>query len=142
MTNKKTPPAPMPAPTGQHDPYKMRSLEWLLELFDGGTFLNQIMEGHRQLQLDLLAHNLEHGPKGCGGSMTIKIDYAVGNGGDVGMGARVTFKSPEKPKSSAAAFINDDGELTLYSPMMARMTQPVRDVHSYDPETGEVRDID
>jgi len=120
----------------------MRSLEWLLELFDGGTFLQQIMDGHRQLQMDLLDHSQEHGPKGCAGSMTIKIDYAMGNGGDVGMGARVTFKAPEKPKSSAAAFINDDGELTLYSPMMARMSRPVRDVDSYDPETGEIRDLD
>ena len=78
----------------------------------------------------------------CAGSMSITIDYAVGNSGDVGMGAKVEFKPPKKPKSSAAAFINDAGELTLYSPMMARMHQPVRDVSDYDPETGEVRDVD
>lgn len=73
--------------------------------------------------------------------MTLQISYAVGNAGDVGMGATVTFKAPKKPPSSAAAYINDAGELTLYSPMMARMQRPVRDASNFDPETGEVRDV-
>jgi hypothetical protein len=60
----------------------------------------------------------------------------------VSMGASVSFKSPQKPASSAAAYLNDNGELTLYSPFMARMHQPIRDVSDHDPETGEVRDID
>jgi hypothetical protein len=74
--------------------------------------------------------------------MTISVSYALGKSGDVAMGARVEFKSPKKPPSSAAAFINDDGELTLYSPFMARMHRPLRDVEDIDPETGEVRDPD
>lgn len=128
-----------PAP---HDPYKMRTLEQILALFDGGDFLAEVMEGHKKLQIDLLDHNENHGPKGCQGSMTLQVSYALGKSGDVAMSANVTFKAPKKPPSSAAAFINDDGELTLYSPFMARMHQPVRDVTDFDPETGEVRDVD
>jgi len=125
-----------------HDPYRLRTLEQILSLFDGGDFLAKVLSGHRELQLDLLEHQAEHGSKGCNGSMTLQVNYALGKSGDVAMGATVTFKPPKKPPSSAAAFINDDGELTLYSPFMARMHQPVRDVndHDFDPETGEVRD--
>ncbi|KMK63800.1 hypothetical protein [Puniceibacterium sp. IMCC21224] len=125
-----------------HDPYRMRTLEQILALFDGGDFLAEVMAGHKQLQHDLLDHNEEHGPKGCQGSMTIQINYALGKSGDVGMGATATFKAPKKPPSSAAAYINEDGELTLYNPFMARMHQPVRDATDYDPETGEIRDVD
>lgn len=140
MAKKSDPPPP--APRAAHDPYKMRSFEWLLTLFDGGTFLGEVMEGHRQMMQDLLEHQREHGSKGCDGTMTLKIKYAVGNGGDVGMGAQVEFKPPKKPPSSAAAFINDAGELTLYSPMMAQMRPGPQDVtDAYDPETGEVRDV-
>lgn len=133
------------APDQPRDPYKMRTLEQILALFDGGDFLPEVMDGHRQLQLDLLAHRDEHGTKGCSGSMTLEISYALGKSGDVAMGAAVKFKPPKKPASSAAAFINDDGELTLYSPFLARMHEPVRDVKAatdFDPETGEVRDPD
>lgn len=125
-----------------HDPYKMRSLEQIFMLFDGGDFLVEVMSGHQTLMQDLLEHNVQHGSKGCQGTMTLTINYAVGNAGDVGMGAVATFKAPKKPPSSASAFINDAGELTLYSPMMARMHGGVRDATPHDPETGEVRDID
>ncbi|XAT57872.1 hypothetical protein GN241_11170 [Rhodobacteraceae bacterium IMCC1335] len=125
-----------------HDPYKMRTIEQILALFDGGDFLIEVLEGHKTLQLDLLEHKAEHGTKGCNGSMTLQVNYALGKSGDVAMGASVSFKAPKKPASSAAAFINDDGELTLYSPFMAKMHQPVRDVSDHDPETGEVRDVD
>ncbi|PCJ75551.1 MAG: hypothetical protein COA53_06555 [Rhodobacteraceae bacterium] len=124
-----------------HDPYKMRTLEQILALFDGGDFLAEVLSGHKQLQLDLLDHKAEHGTKGCQGTMTLQVSYALGKSGDVAMGATVTFKPPKKPPSSAAAYINDAGELTLYSPFMARMHQPVRDA-AFDPETGEIRDAD
>jgi len=126
----------------KNDPYRMRTLEQILSLFDGGDFLRQVMKDHRQLQVDLLDHKGEHGAKGCSGSMTITVSYALGNSGDVAMGATATFKGPKKPPSSAAAFINDQGELTLYSPMMRQMHEPVRDVADFDPDTGEVRDAD
>ena len=141
MADKKSPPTEVMAPE-PNDPYRMRTLEQILILFDGGDFLAEVMQGHKELMQDLLDHNAEHGSKGCQGKMQLEISYAVGNAGDVGMGATVTFKPPKKPASSAAACINDAGELTLYSPMMARMHQPVRDVATdYDPETGEVRDV-
>lgn len=121
------------------DPYRMRTLEQILSLFDGGDFLEKLMEGHRQLQTDLLDHHADHGGK-AKGSMTIGVSYNLGKSGDVGMTATVAFKAPQKPASSAAAFINDNGELTLYSPFMARMQPGIRDVTDHDPETGEVRD--
>lgn len=125
-----------------HDPYRMRSIEQILSLFDGGEFLAELLEGHRELQHDLLEHRAMHGAKDCKGSMTIKVEYALGKSGDVAMGAKVEFKAPKKPAANAAAYINDDGELTLYSPLLTRMQQPVRDVPNHDPETGEIRDID
>ncbi|SLN36869.1 hypothetical protein AQS8620_01325 [Aquimixticola soesokkakensis] len=140
MTQRKTP--TQVAKVEPHDPYKMRTIEQILALFDSGDFLAQVLEGHKQLQLDLLEHKAEHGTKGCQGSMTLQVSYALGKSGDVAMGATVSFKAPKKPPSSAAAFINDNGELTLYSPFMARMHQPIRDVEDFDPETGEIRDID
>ena len=126
-----------------HDPYRLRTLEQILSLFDGGDFLVDLLESHRKLQQDLLDHKETHGPKGCKGSMTITIQYELGKSGDVAMGATSAFKGPKRPESSAAAFINDAGELTLYSPFMARMHQPVRDIcDSYDPDTGEIRDVE
>lgn len=139
MTQSKTPTDI--AKVEPHDPYKMRSLEQIIALFNGGAFLTEVMDGHKNLMLDLLDHNAEHGSKGCKGSMTIKLDFAAGNAGDLGMGASVEFKAPKKPPSSASAYINDAGELTLYSPMMAQMKGGVRDATPHDPETGEVRDI-
>lgn len=140
MAQKKAPPPQTEAEP--HDPYKMRSIEQILSLFDGGDFLAEVLEGHKQLQRALLDHALEHGNKGCKGSMTLQVNYALGKSGDVAMGATATFTPPKKPPSTAAAFINDDGELTLYSPLMARMQKPVRDVSDHDPETGEVRDVE
>ncbi len=138
MPNKK-PPAQINPPEPA-DPYKMRTLEQILSLFDGGEFIENLMSDHRKLQTDLLEHHAEHGSK-AKGTMTIQVTYNLGRSGDVGMGATATFKSPQKPASSAAAFINDNGELTLYSPMMTRMHGGVRDATHYDPETGEIRDI-
>tara|TARA_Y100001951_G_C11220541_1_gene228475 strand:- start:209 stop:637 length:429 start_codon:yes stop_codon:yes gene_type:complete len=142
MTKRKEPTAAPVEDT--HDPYKMRTLEQILMLFDGGDFMGEVMTGHQKLMHELLEHSAEHGTKGCSGTMTLQLSYAVGNSGDVGMGATVTFKAPKKPPSSAGAYINDAGELTLYSPMMKRMHQPVRDVddYNYDPTTGEIRDIE
>ena len=138
MTKKKPPEAQVPE---QHDPYKLRSLEQILNLFDGGEFLTEVLDRHEKLQIELLEHAAEHGSKGCDGTMTIKISYALGKSGDVAMAAKAEFKGPKKPASTASAYINDKGELTLYSPFLARMHQPVRDVTPHDPETGEVRDV-
>lgn len=143
MMTEPTPPTPIaPRKKPQRDPFAIRTLEQLVALFDGGDFLEQMMIDHRQLQRDLIDHLAAHGSKGCSGSMTLTINYAPGRMGDLAMAATVAFKAPKKPPSSAAAFIDDDGNLTLYSPFMARMQSP-RDVTetSHDPETGEIRDI-
>ena len=132
-----------PTEAARQDPYdkfKMRTIEQILTLFDGGDFLKEVMEGHQQLMIGLLDHSEQHGSKGCQGSMTLKISYALGKSGDVAMGAKSTFEAPKKPPASTAAFVNDKGELMLYSPFMARMHQPVKDVTDHDPETGEIRD--
>ncbi len=139
-TNLKPIASPAVTKPDPHDPYKMRSIEQILSLFDGGAFLADLLEGHRDLQHALLDYRDEHSAKGCKGSMNLKIDYALGKSGDVVMEAHVEFKAPKKPVSSAAAYINQDGELTLYSPMLTRMQHGVRDVEDHDPETGEIRD--
>lgn len=128
-------------PPQRHDPYRLRGIEQILSLFDGGEFLQKVLDGHKQLQIDLIEHKAEHGTKGCQGTMTLQVSYALGKSGDVAMGATVTFKPPKKPPSSAAAFIDEEtGELTLYSPLMARMHTPPKDVTEFDPVTGEIRD--
>lgn len=130
----------IPAP---HDPYRIRTLEQLFSLFDGGGFISEVLDKHRDLQKELVDFRGEHGTKNCGGSMTLRIDYAMGKSGDVQMGAKAEFKGPKKPPATATAFVGDDGEITLFSPLLARMQRPVRDVSgsNYDPETGEIRDL-
>lgn len=143
MAQEIPPAAPRQARRPRHDPFSIRSFEQLLALFDGGAFLEQMMADHRQLQRDLMEYLAEHGPKGCTGTMTLTISYAPGRTGDVGMTARAEFKAPRKPPASAAAYLDDDGNMTLFSPLMSRMQAPrdVTDVADHDPETGEIRDL-
>lgn len=133
-----------PAPIVQsdaHDPFAIRTIEHLFSLFDGGDFLAEVLDGHRKLQIDMLEHKELHGTKGCKGSMTITINYALGKQGDVDMGATCNFSPPKAPPASASAFIDEKGQMTLYSPMMKQMHSGIRDVTPHDPETGEVRDV-
>jgi hypothetical protein len=141
MMTQKKPPKTVPT-ADPEDPFKMRGIEQILTLFDGGSFLQSMMQQHAELLQEMAAHAETYGPKGCEGEMILRVKYASGNGGDVSMGARVEFKPPKKPASSAAAYINEAGELSLYSPMMARMQRPVRDATDYDPDTGEIRNPD
>lgn len=124
----------------EHDPYQIRSIEHLLSLFDRGEFLTNVMSGHADLQRQMIDHRDAHGAKGCKGSMTLQISYDLGTAGDLGMSASVSFTAPKKPSASAGAYLDENGDMTLFSPMMKRMHQPVRDVTDHDPETGEVRD--
>lgn len=121
-----------------HDPFRIRGIEQLLTLFNGGAFIEDLMARHAELMVDLRAHLEAHGTKGCEGSLILRIDYAPGKSGDVAMGARFEVKGPKAPAASAAAYVDEDGRLTLFSPLMARMSNPVRDVN-YDPATGEIR---
>lgn len=140
MTKPRTPP---PAISDAADPYRIRTLEQLFMLFDGGEFVAEVLEKHEEMQRDMLAYRDTHGSKGCTASMVLRIDYALNKTGDVNMGAKAEFKSPKKPPASASAYVGEDGQLTLYSPLLRRMTQPVRDVTrgGFDPETGEIRDL-
>lgn len=61
MTKMK-PPATINDPD-PHDPFKMRTLEQILTLFDGGSFLAEVMKGHTGLMQDLLDHNADTGPR-------------------------------------------------------------------------------
>ena len=125
----------------EHDPFAIRGFEQLLTLFDGGDFLAQFMTDHRDLLQQMQDHNEEFGHKGAKGSFSLNVSYEMGGAGDVGMRAQADFKGPKKPASQAAAYVDGQGQMTLYSPMMKRMHNGVRDVTPHDPETGEVRDV-
>lgn len=137
MTQRKP---PSQAATEDRDPFAIRTIEQLLTLFDGGTFLPRMMQEHRDLMQQMQDHNDEY-HKGAKGSFTLSVSYELGGSGDLGMRAQVDFKGPKKPASAAAAYVDQQGQLTLYSPLMKRMHIGVRDVSNFDPETGEIRDV-
>ncbi|MCG7625568.1 hypothetical protein [Epibacterium sp. Ofav1-8] len=130
-----------PAEVTNNDPYSIRSIEQLFSLFDGGEFLSTFMSDHRDLLVELQDHNDQYGHKGAKGSFSISVAYELGGAGDLGMKISADFKGPKKPASNAAAYVDGQGQMTLYSPMMKRMHGGVRDVTPHDPETGEVRDV-
>ncbi|WP_416368602.1 hypothetical protein [Tritonibacter mobilis] len=134
-------PTPTPAEVTDHDPFSIRSVEQLFSLFDGGEFLASFMSDHRDLLVDMQDHNDQYGHKGAKGSFSISVAYELGGAGDLGMKISADFKGPKKPASNAAAYVDGQGQMTLYSPMMKRMHGGVRDVTPHDPETGEVRDV-
>lgn len=136
--------AQKPTPETQverHDPYTIRTIEQLLSLFDNGEFLTTFLEDHRDLLNQMQDHNDQFGHKGAKGSFSISVAYELGGAGDLVMNAQADFKGPKKPSSKAAAYVDGQGEMTLFSPMMRRMHSGVRDVTPHDPETGEVRDV-
>lgn len=137
---KKIPPAD-DTQIDERDPFAIRGIEQLLTLFDGGEFLTQFIADHRDLLQQMQDHNEEYGQKGAKGSFALNVSYELGGAGDLGMSAEASFKGPKKPASKAAAYVDGQGHLTLYSPMMKRMHSGVRDVVPHDPETGEVRDV-
>ncbi|ETX26619.1 hypothetical protein [Roseivivax isoporae] len=111
------------------DEFDIRSVDQLFALLDQGDFLAEIMDGNRDLQRVLLDHRAAFGGKPKG-RMTITIDYELTKTGDVSIGGIVEFKRPKAPKASGVAYVNDQGDLSLYSPMMKRMK--VRDVTEGD----------
>lgn len=128
-------------PAIEHDPFAIRGVEQLLTLFDGGDFLAQFLTDHHDLLQQMQDHNEEFGHKGAKGSFTLNVTYELGGAGDLGMKAQADFKGPKKPASQAAAYVDNQGQMTLYSPMMRRMHSGIRDATPHDPETGEVRDV-
>jgi hypothetical protein len=139
MTKRKPPEDT--AQIAQRDPYAIHGIEQLMTLFAGGEFLANFMADHRDLLQQMQDHNEEYGHKGAKGSFSLNVSYELGGAGDLAMRAQADFKGPKKPASQAAAYVDEDGQLTLFSPMMKRMHSGVRDVTPHDPETGEVRDV-
>lgn len=140
MAKRTTGPTDEAKDTAQaHDPYAIRTVEQLLSLPDNGDFLARILDESRNLRLDLVNFYERYGSKGCEGGITIKLKFAVGGTGDTGIAATLDISPPKPPAAKAAAYTDEDGNLTLHSPMMAKMHRPVREV--VDRESGEVRDI-
>ncbi|MEP5730305.1 MAG: hypothetical protein ABJL67_13165, partial [Sulfitobacter sp.] len=71
-----------PALPEAHDPYRMRSLEQILSLFDGGQFIADFMSEHAELMQKMLEHAENH-RKGAKGSMSITVNYALNASGDL-----------------------------------------------------------
>lgn len=139
MANIKSPPEPRPQ---ERDPFAIHSVEALFTLFENGEFLKRFMKEHRDLLTAMQDHSEDFGHKGAKGGFTITVGYAMAGSGDLGMTAQAQFKLPKTPASGATAFVDGQGNLTLYSPMMKRMHGGVRDITDHDPDTGEVRDTD
>lgn len=138
MMTEKTPLSQAAMPV-QHDPYRMRSLEQILSLLNQGEFLKELMKEHTDLQTQLLEHLDTFGAKGCTGSMTITVNYELQSSGDIAMTGTSNFKGPKRPASRGGGYLDADGNITLMSPMLTRMHQPIRDA---DDHPADVRDID
>lgn len=137
MTAKKH---PQNNPAEAYDPYAIRDFAQLMQLPDGGDFLKQFQTDHNELMGQLRDHVDEFGIA-ARGSFQINFSYALGTGSDLAIEAKASFTPPKKPSSKGAAYLGNQGEMTLYSPMMKKMHAGVRDVTPHDPDTGEVRDI-
>lgn len=125
----------------ERDPYAIHGFEQMLTLFDGGDFIKEFKGDHRKLLQKMQDHIEDFGQKSAKGSFTLTVSYELNGAGDLGMSASAAFKEPTKPASKAGAYVDENGQMTLYSPMMKRMHSGVRDVTPHDPETGEVRDV-
>ena len=132
---------PTEQPTHQeHDPFAIRTFEHLMTLPDGGEFLHEFNVDHRELMEALKEHVAVYGSK-AKGSFQLNFSYELGTGSDLAIEAKASFTPPKKPASKGAAYLGEQGEMTLYSPLMKKMHGGVRDVTPHDPETGEVRDV-
>lgn len=118
---------------------EIRSLDQLVTLLDGGNFLSEIMENTAKLQRELLDFREEHGGKPKG-EMKLVLKYELAKSGDVVIQGEVEFKRPKSPPAAGVAYVDDDGNLTLHSPLMAKMRGGVRD--AFDPDTGEISNPD
>ncbi|WP_306155423.1 hypothetical protein [Roseovarius sp. MMSF_3281] len=116
------------------DPFKITSMDQLLAILDGGNFHTEVMDGMRDALAALVDHQAEFGGKPKA-EMTMKINFQRQKSGDLQILGECTFKKPKAPAASGAAFIGDDLNLTLESPMLAKMRSPVRDTTESDTKT-------
>ncbi len=112
--------------------FEIRSLDQLMAILDGGNFHTELMEGHSDLMAALVDHQAEFGGKPKG-EMTLKITYQRQKSGDLQIIGEVKFTKPKSPPAMGAAFIGDDLQLTLESPMLSKMRGGVRDTSGDTP---------
>lgn len=136
-----------------HDPYAIRTLEQFLRLLDNGDFLELLENTHRDLCKQIYEHYERHGEVGAKGMITIKIAYQMPRQADLQVAAQFDTKPPKPRAAMANMYADEQGRLTLYSPLMKRADEGLRDVSDtingtarditpdHDPDTGEVRDI-
>ncbi|MFC4668366.1 hypothetical protein ACFO5X_07365 [Seohaeicola nanhaiensis] len=102
-------------------PFEIRSLDQLVALLDGGNFLTEVMTANASLQTTLLDFRADHGGKPKG-SLTLKLSYQLNKSGDVTISGEYEVKRPKVPPAAGVAYVGEDGQLTLHSPMLTRMT--------------------
>lgn len=133
------------------DPYAVRTFDQFLQLFDNGDFLQRLEEEHKAMCKALFEHYEANGEQGCKGMMTIKVAYQMPKLADLQVAAQVESKTPKPRPAMAAMYGDEQGNLSLYSPLMKQRDTGLRDVQTvdaqardvtpHDPETGEVRDV-
>ncbi|GHF70984.1 hypothetical protein [Seohaeicola zhoushanensis] len=113
--------------------FDIRSLDQLVALLDGGNFLNEVMTAVADLQKTLIDYRDDHGGKPKG-DVTLKLRFQLNKSGDVTIGGEYEVKRPKAPPAAGVAYVDEDGKLSLHSPMLTRMT--IRDV---TPPEREIR---
>lgn len=112
----------------------LRSLDQILGIFENGDYQPEVLDKLAELHRKMMDHREQHRGK-TRGSFVLTIDYELGKHGDVSMTSTCNIKPPKAPPSSAVAFITDDGDLTLFSPMLRQME--VRD--TFDADGNNIR---
>lgn len=129
------------------DLHAVRGFQQFLATAGGGAFLEAVDRGHKKLLQDLWDHYDAHRVSGCKGTMSIKIGYTMTQQGDVTFTAEADTKSPKAPAVKFSLWADEQGELSLASPLMRQRSSGLRDASApaqetpHDTETGEARDL-
>ncbi|SMO63914.1 hypothetical protein [Paracoccus laeviglucosivorans] len=102
-----------------HQP-KLRSLDHLLSLADGGEYLPDLMDRIEANNVALRQHALDYGSD-AKGKITITIDLKINRIGQLEMVVDDKIVEPKSPKRKAHAWMNGSGEITAHNPAQARM---------------------
>lgn len=118
-------------------PPVLRTLDQIFGIFNNGEYLPEILAKFSELQTAMLEHKEQFPSLKAKASITIQVSLEMTAHQDVSMTSNCEIKRPKGPPSMAVAYVTDQGELTLYSPMLRQMHGGVRD--AFDPTTGEIR---
>ncbi|APZ53713.1 hypothetical protein [Salipiger abyssi] len=113
------------------DDFELRTFEQQLALLDQGAFLTEMQDKLRELQVTLREYQQAYGGKPKG-TLTLTLQYQLQKSGDVELTGTFDTKAPKAPAASGVAYADDQGRLSLYSPMMKQMQSGLRDVTSPD----------